>query len=73
MEVEEDERHRPAAITLRRQRLKVASVEDVWEIADEWWRSTPIARVYYRVLLEDGRAVTLFRDLVDGKWYRQRS
>ena len=71
-EVEEDEHRRPAYITLRGRRLRVTSIEDTWEIADEWWRAEPIARVYYRAVTEDGAGVTVFRDLVDGRWYRQR-
>ena len=70
--VEEDETRRPAVLTLRRRRLGVSSVEDMWEITDEWWRTEPIARRYYDVTLDDGRPITVFRDLVNGDWYRQR-
>ena len=72
MSVEEDERHRPASLTLRGRRFKVASIEDTWEIADEWWRPKPVHRAYYAAITEDGATVTIFRDLVGGGWYRQR-
>ena len=72
VEVEEDESHGPIGLTLRRRRLAVASIEDRWEIADEWWRARPVARAYYKVVLEGGDSVVVFRDLVDGAWYRQR-
>ena len=51
---------------------KVLEVLDIWRIEDEWWRKKPISRLYYRVVLEDGTMVGLFKDLVSGKWYRQR-
>ena len=70
--VEEDERHRPVSLTLRGRRLKVAAIEDAWEIADEWWRPKPVHRAYYAVIMEDGTKVTVFRDLVTGAWYVQR-
>ena len=70
--VEEDEGHRPAAVTLRGRRLVVASIEDTWEIADEWWRPKPLHRAYYAAIMEDGTKVTVFRDLVAGGWYQQR-
>ena len=70
--VEEDERHRPVSLTLRGRRLKVAAIEDAWEIADEWWRAGPVARRYYEVTTEDGAGITIFRDLTAGAWYRQR-
>ena len=72
VEVEEGDDHRPAAIISRGRRAGVASVEDVWDIVDEWWRANPIARRYYRVVLEDGPSITLFQDLMDGRWYEQR-
>jgi hypothetical protein len=70
--VEEGEGHRPAAVTLRGRRLAVASIQDAWEIADEWWRPKPLHRAYYRAIVEGGAGVTLFRDLVSGAWYVQR-
>lgn len=72
VEVEEDGLGRPAALVVGRRRLRVAFVEDRWEIADEWWRPKPVARVYYRVCTEDGGRATLFRDLAGGGWYTQR-
>ena len=71
--VEEDCRREPLAVLVGRRWLKIASVEDVWELADEWWRSAPISRRYYRVATEDGPGMTLFRDLLTGRWYRQRA
>jgi hypothetical protein len=72
LDAEEDGRRRPVSITLRRRTLAVASVEEVWEVLDEWWRASPVARRYYQVRLEDGTALTVFRDLLTGLWYRQR-
>ena len=73
VEVEEDEAHRPIGVTLRRRRARVSRVEEVWSIEDEWWRAAPVARMYYRVALESGDSITLFRDRADGRWYRQRT
>ncbi|TVR67103.1 MAG: hypothetical protein EA422_00745 [Gemmatimonadales bacterium] len=49
---------------------RVAQVMESWRIDDEWWR-VPISRRYHRVVLEGGRPMTLFQDLVERKWYRQ--
>ena len=70
--VKEDDGHRPVSITLQGRRAKVATIEDLWEIAEEWWRPAPIARRYYVVATQDGRRITLFRDLTTGEWYQQR-
>ena len=51
---------------------RVTTIEDQWEIDEEWWRTRPVSRTYYRVLLEDGQALTLYRDMLNGQWYRQR-
>ena len=52
-------------------RCAVEAVLEVWRIDDEWWRGRPVSRVYYSLLLEDGRVVTVYRDLVGGSWFRQ--
>lgn len=52
--------------------IKVASIEDCWRIDDEWWREKPVSRLYFEVLLEDGRRLTVFKDLLQGQWYRQK-
>ncbi len=50
---------------------QVMAIQDQWRIDDEWWRERPISRMYYRVLLEDGRETTVFQDLVTSGWYKQ--
>ena len=58
-----------------RRPLTVERVEEVWRIAEEWWREEPICRTYYRVIVDGGRPLTLLHDdLVrphEG-WYEQR-
>jgi hypothetical protein len=50
----------------------VAAVQDHWRIDDEWWRETPVSRVYYQLQLDSGRMITVYRDLVGGEWWEQR-
>jgi hypothetical protein len=57
---------------MHRRSLRITSIDDVWELADEWWRAEPIARRYYSAITETGERITIFRDLVNGSWYRQR-
>lgn len=49
----------------------VEEVLETWRIDDEWWRE-PISREYRVVILDDGRSVTLYHDLLDGRWYAQK-
>ena len=49
----------------------VERVEDVWRVAEAWWREAPQARTYYRVILDGGRPLTLFHDDVTGAWAEQ--
>jgi hypothetical protein len=60
----------PVAVVLGGRRLAVERIEDVWRIDDEWWREE-VSRLYYRLVLEDERLVTLYRDLVGSRWYQQ--
>jgi hypothetical protein len=48
----------------------VEVVRECWRIDDEWWRR-PISRLYFSVVLENGKSLTLFQDLVQGGWFVQ--
>ena len=61
----------PSEIFLKQTPAPVASVEDTWRLDDEWWRERPISRRYFECVLEEGRRLTVFKDLVTGRWYRQ--
>ena len=71
MRVEAGEDGRPIAVYLSGHRCAAESVLETWRIDDEWWRERPVSRVYFSVLLADGRTVTVYRDLVSGRWARQ--
>jgi len=51
----------------------VGRVEDIlesWLIDDEWWRQQ-ISRSYLKLLLEGGKRVVVFQDLLTGLWFMQ--
>ena len=52
--------------------LEVEEVLDRYRTDDRWWTAEPVSRTYYELLLADGRAVTVFRDQVSGRWREQR-
>lgn len=62
--------------------LEVEEVLEVWRLAEGWWRESPVYRTYYRVAVDGGRMLTLFRDddpredgdraASAGRWYEQR-
>ena len=49
---------------------KVLQAVEVWQIDDEWWRD-PLSRRYATLALEGGRIVTVYRDLLQDRWYLQ--
>lgn len=69
--VEAGDDGRPIAVWLSGQRCAVEAVLETWRIDDEWWRSKPVSRTYWRVSLEDGRVIDIYRDLATGEWFRQ--
>jgi hypothetical protein len=70
IEVAESASAGPLAVrSTKRQTVK--AIEDMWRIDDEWWRSEPVSRLYYAVLLDSGQRLVIYRDLVEGRWYRQ--
>ena len=61
----------PAALWRGGRWVKIAEVLDCYRTDDRWWTGKPVSRVYYDLLLEDGRAVTVFRDEISGGWSEQ--
>jgi hypothetical protein len=61
----------PTAIVWNNRPRQVISVRNRWRIDDEWWREE-IARRYFELELDNGLVITVFHDLVSGKWYQQR-
>ena len=69
-EVQFEARGRPVA---------VSAIDQVWRIAEEWWREAPLARTYYQLRLDDGRTLTCFHDesaalnplSAGGAWFAQ--
>ena len=50
----------------------VGAVRESWLIEDRWWTARPLRRRYWEVVTTAGHNSIVFRDLVDGRWYRQR-
>jgi hypothetical protein len=68
--VEEGPDGSPFAVKLK-QRHTIISIEDCWRIDDEWWRSEPVSRLYYAVILNTGRKIILCKNLINKEWYQQ--
>ena len=69
MEAGED--GRPVAVYLSGRRHAVEAVLESWRIDEEWWRQRTVSRLYFSLLLEDGRAVTVYKDSASGRWAKQ--
>ena len=84
IEVAENDVERPISITLPRARssyrrlaqegrsLMIASINDLWQVDDEWWRERPISRRYYQITTRDEQRLTIFRDQLNAQWYWQK-
>jgi hypothetical protein len=53
--------------------VAVETVREEWEVDDRWWEPKPLRRRYFELALVDGRSVVVFRSVLTGRWYRQRS
>lgn len=68
--VSADELGAPESVSVGRKHQRVEEIREIWRIDDEWWRR-PVSRLYYAVVLHDGRSMTLYRDLAKGGWFIQ--
>ena len=59
----------PAAVSGR----PVDCVLEDWLVEDRWWTGRPLRRRYFECVLENGRNVVVFHDLVRRRWFSQRS
>lgn len=77
LHVEADAEARPTAVTRAPSRgrsgirSQIERIEDVWRVTEAWWRAGAQARTYYRVTLDGGRPLTMFRDDATGTWFEQ--
>ena len=72
LRVEAGDDGRPTAVWLSGRRYAVEAVLETWRIDDEWWRKQPVSRLYYSLLLEDGRTcIVVYRNLENGRWLKQ--
>ena len=62
---------RPVSVRLAGRQRRVARISNQWRIDDEWWRQE-VSRHYFELELVDGQVITVFHDLVSGRWYQQR-
>jgi hypothetical protein len=70
VEVELDANRQPAVVKMPDDVHAIEFVNEIWRLDDEWWRQS-ISRRYYEVVLEEGKHVVLFEDLVTGEWFLQ--
>jgi hypothetical protein len=62
----------PSAVEFRGRWRTVGRVEEAWRLDDGWWRPRPVRRIYYRLALDGGCLLTIYRDALDGGWWMQR-
>jgi hypothetical protein len=53
-------------------RQAVALLRRPWRVDQLWWRpGEAVSRRYFRVAPADGPPITLYQDLLSGRWYQQ--
>ena len=62
----------PAGMPLTVDGLAVDAVRESWLVEDRWWTDRPLRRRYWEVVTTSGRNLMVFRELEEGRWYRQR-
>ena len=71
--VQEDGDFQPVAVSLEGKTLAVESIDETAEEDSEWWENEPVYKMHYRVTLEGGRQLAIFRNNKTGSWYRREA
>jgi hypothetical protein len=54
--------------------VKVEALREQWLVEDRWWTPKPLQRVYFELVLADGRNLVVFREPAgSGSWFEQRA
>lgn len=57
--------------------VEVEAVREQWLVEDRWWTPKPLQRMYFELVLADGRNTVVFREPADperrGSWFEQRA
>ena len=48
---------------------RVDSIDQQWQDDAEPWEHKPVNRIHYRLTLEDGRGLEVFKNMEHGGWY----
>ena len=61
----------PAAVISDGKRRSVVEIGEIWRIDDEWWRDQ-ITRRYVEAVLEGGRHIVFYENLITDEWFEQQ-
>ena len=63
----------PTALMRSGRWRRVERTLDAWEVEADWWSAQPVHRRYWRLQCEGGAVLVVFRDLLEGGWFRQNA
>jgi hypothetical protein len=59
----------PAAVAS----VAVDAIREEWLVEDRWWTPQPLCRLYFELVLADGRNVVVYCERDTGRWFLQRA
>ena len=60
----------PLFVTYLGQERRVNSIDPWWQVDAPTWSHKPVSRIHYRVTLEDGQQMEVFKNMDHGGWYQ---
>ena len=71
VDIIEDDGQGCAWLTWAGEWLRIVSVKNLWDIDCYNAGEKRLIRMHFLVVVENGSQMLLFRDLIDGSWYRE--
>ena len=69
--VAEDDDHRPQFVTFEGEELRVDSIDQQWQVDAETWEHKPVSQIHYRVTMEGGKRLEVFKNMDHEGWYHR--
>ena len=73
IEIGEEDRNGDKWLKLSGGWTRIVGMKNLWKLDGEWLNDQPVVKMRFSITTEDHHQLSVFRDLIEGGWYRDVS